>query len=140
MRDALVYGWTRSGEVELDEFEVVDGGGGLAAGDAIEGAAAAEEKGEEDGSGEHDGDEGEDAEDELGGFLDGGLHGLLAVGGFGGHLGFVVDGGEKAVSVVLDGVATDDGEEGAGALDLDGFGVGVEEGLGEGALGGVAGF
>uniref|UniRef100_E6QK45 Uncharacterized protein n=1 Tax=mine drainage metagenome TaxID=410659 RepID=E6QK45_9ZZZZ len=109
-------------QVKAGEFFVKNGGGWLAAGNAIEGSSAAEEEREQERGGEHDGDQRHDAEEESGGFLD--LCGASAAGN-GGDVGVVVNEGEEAMGFVADGVSADKGNEGSAALDLDGGWVGV---------------
>ena len=64
------------GEIEFDELDIVDRGGGFSACDAVEGAASAEEEGEEERGGKQDGNHGDDAEEEAGSLLYRSLEGL----------------------------------------------------------------
>ncbi len=57
-------------EVEADELDFRDGGDGFSAGDAVEGASAAEEESEEDGGEGADEDQAGDAEEQAAGFVD----------------------------------------------------------------------
>src|SRR5208283_5214372 len=107
----------------------------FAAGYAVDGAPATQEESEQNSGGGPDQNQGDDADQQLAGLCDLRFHGLGNLG----EIGFEVDCGQQFVALFGNGVAADQSHQRSAAAHLEGGFIGVQERLGPGLLGLIAG-